>query len=216
MEKKPIIVDFEGLDCSFKETNSKKLAEHLHGKRYEFPDYSSESSYFIRQYLSGKYSMINNKAPIMMAYLMEMFDVWHTKVVPDIKNGLEVVVFDRFWYSNYYYQCESTKDKITLQLIANELGLPKCDILFKMMTNFSLTIEKIREKNNRDILELDEEKLKKVHCDFSICDFNRMRHVYNILTYDDDGFRNPDEIFSEIALKYSTAYNEIQKYNLKK
>ena len=43
-EKKPIIVDFEGLDCSFKETNSKKLAEHLHGKRYEFPDYSSESS----------------------------------------------------------------------------------------------------------------------------------------------------------------------------
>ena len=49
MEKKPIIIDFEGLDCSFKETNSRKLAEYLHGKRYEFPDYSSESSYFIKQ-----------------------------------------------------------------------------------------------------------------------------------------------------------------------
>ena len=30
MEKKePIIIDFEGLDCSFKETNSKKLADYL-------------------------------------------------------------------------------------------------------------------------------------------------------------------------------------------
>ena len=155
--------------------------------------------------------MINNKAPIMMAYLMEMFDIWHTKVVPDIKNGLEVVVFDRFSYSNYYYQCDSTKDKITLQIMVNELKLPKCDIIFKMMTNFNLTIKKIREKCNRDILESDEEKMKKVYCNFSICDFNKLDRVYNILTYNDDGFRSPDEIFKEIILKYSTAYNEFQK-----
>lgn len=216
MDRNPIIVDFEGLDCSFKETNSKKLADHLNTKRYEFPDYSSESSYFIKQYLSGKYSMINSKSPIMMAYLMEMFDVWNTKVVPDIKNGLEVVVFDRFWYSNYYYQCESTKDRITLQLIANELRLPKCDILFKMITNFDLTIKKIREKNSGDILESDEEKMKKVHHNFSVCDFNnRIDNVYDILTYDGDNFRSPDEIFNEIVSKYSVAYNEIQKCKLK-
>ena len=95
--------------------------------------------------------------------------------------------------------------------MVNELKLPKCDIIFKMMTNFNLTIKKIREKCNRDILESDEEKMKKVYCNFSICDFNKMDRVYNILTYNDDGFRSPDEIFKEIILKYSTAYNEFQK-----
>lgn len=209
MEKKPIIVDFEGLDCSFKETNSKKLAEHLHGKRYEFPDYSSESSYFVRQYLSGKYSNINNKIPIMMAYLIEMFDVWHTKVVPDIKNGLEVVVFDRFWYSNYYYQCDTIKDKINLQIMANELNLPKCDIIFKMMTNFDLTFKKIKEKNSNDILESDEKKMRETHYKFSVCDFNGFKNICNIYTYDNNGFRSENDIFNEIILKYSAIYNNL-------
>ena len=92
MKHSPILIDFEGLDCSFKETNSKKLAEHLNAKRYEFPNYSSESSYFVRQFLSGKYKDIEGADHIMLAYLMEMFDVWNTKVLPDIKNGLEIGV----------------------------------------------------------------------------------------------------------------------------
>lgn len=216
MEKKePIIIDFEGLDCSFKETNSKKLADYLEGKRYEFPDYSSESSYFIKQYLSNKYCMISNTAPIMMAYLMEMFDVWHTKIIPDIKNGLEIIVFDRFWYSNYYYQCNTLKDRITLQFIVNELRLPKCDIMFKMLTNFNLTITKIRSKANKDILESDEKKMKEVHDKFMKCDFNKLPNIQDIYTYEGNNFRTEDEIFNDIKSKFFNIYNDRIKHNLR-
>jgi len=200
--KLPIMIDFEGLDCSFKETNSKRLASFLNTKRYEFPYYASENSYFIRQYLSGKYKDIDINTPIMIAYLMEMFDEWNTKIIPDIKNGLDVIIFDRFWYSNYYYQCKTTRDRIALQILVNELGLPKCDIIFKMMTNFDITIKKIREKNDKDILESDEEKMKEVHSRFETCKFNGVNNVEEIYTYNGNEFRSEDEIFEDITTRY--------------
>lgn len=207
MKHSPILIDFEGLDCSFKETNSKKLAEHLNAKRYEFPNYSSESSYFVRQFLSGKYKDIEGADHIMLAYLMEMFDVWNTKVLPDIKNGLEIVIFDRFWYSNLYYQCKSHRDRIALQIIVNELKLPNCNMMFKMITNFNLTMKKIKEKNSKDILESDESNMRKVHNRFSKCKFATVPYVEEILTYNNGEFRNEDEIFNEIVSKFFDVYN---------
>ena len=51
---------FEGLDCSFKETNSKAYLDYLRSKGrkaelFSFPRYDKESSYFVREYLGGKY-----------------------------------------------------------------------------------------------------------------------------------------------------------------
>ena len=204
--RKPMLIDFEGLDCSFKETNSKKLAEHLGGKRYEFPDYSSESSYFVRQFLSGKYKGIDAN-PIMLAYLMEMFDVWNTKVIPDIKNGLKFVIFDRFWYSNIYYQCKTDKDLLSLQIIKNALKLPDCHLLFKMITDFNLTIKKIREKNSKDILESDENKMREVHARFNSCTFPNVNCMYNINTFENGDFRSKDDIFNDVLSKFFVVYN---------
>lgn len=207
MQYKPVLIDFEGLDCSFKETNSKKLAEHLDGKRYEFPDYSSESSYFVRQFLSGKYKDLDTNHPIMLAYLIEMFDVWNTKVLPDIKNGLKFVIFDRFWYSNVYYQCKTGKDLISLYIIKNTLNLPDCHLLFKMITDFDLTIKKIREKNSKDILESDENKMREVHTKFNRCTFPNVNCMYNINTFENGNFRSKDDIFNEILEKFFITYN---------
>ena len=198
----PIIIDFEGLDCSFKETNSKRLAEYLNGKRYEFPKYDSESSYFIRQYLAGKYNGIISTDTVMTIYLMEMFDIWHTQIMPDIRNGLEIIVLDRFWYSNYYYQCTTIEDKIKLQKLVSQMNLPNCNVLFKMLTNFDLTIKKIRSKKNKDILESDEERMRITYDRFNNCAFSKANNVVEIYTYDENGFRNKDDIFEDIKRNY--------------
>ena len=64
------IIDFEGMDASYKETNSNALYEYLKKERYasaiadgkidvvklEFPSYDPRRSYFVSEYLHGSYS----------------------------------------------------------------------------------------------------------------------------------------------------------------
>lgn len=186
MKKKFMIVDFEGLDCSFKETNAKTLTERIgdEAKYYSFPAYDSESSYFVRQYLEGKYKNVGlTNEMIIRFFLLDMFDQWNNQVIPDIKNGIKYVILDRFWTSNLYYfsnlNCDSTAlnrlDYDYIIRLAQKYHLPTPDIIFKMKTDLELMLRNVRYKAAKnDIHESNTNFLTKVFMQFDACYFNNL------------------------------------------
>lgn len=183
MKKKFMIVDFEGLDCSFKETNAKILAKYIghEAKYYSFPSYNSESSYFVRQYLSGNYRNVGlDNEMIIRFFMLDIFDHWNTQIIPDIKNGIKYVILDRFWTSNLYYfsnlTCEGTAlDRLDYEYtvrLAKKYHLPNPDIIFKMKTDLELMLRNVRHKAaENDIHESNTDFLTKVFKQFDACYF---------------------------------------------
>ena len=103
------IIDFEGLDCCFKETNSKFLTEcllkwGLKGKRYAFPNYDSPSSYFVKQWLSKAYDGMNlSFVAVENLYLLDQMDTFQQIAKEAEEEDFDFIVLDRFWPSGVYY-----------------------------------------------------------------------------------------------------------------
>jgi hypothetical protein len=76
-----------------------------------------------------------------------------------------------------------------------------------MITDFDLTIKKIREKNSKDILESDEDKMREVHAKFNSCTFPNVNCMYNISTFENGDFRSKDDIFNDVLSKFFIVYN---------
>lgn len=169
MSKGKLIV-FEGIDCSFKETNSKALFEYL--KTVEsipkvnliaFPTYGSPSAYFVEKFLKSEYK---NDDPyfISLLYAMDRADTIERENVKErLENG-EWFIFDRYVTSNVVYQCARSKDiryKNALAEFINTteydiIKLPRPDLeIFLHCTNDDLVKKVISEKENKDKNELD-------------------------------------------------------------
>lgn len=110
--KKGLLLVFEGLDYSFKETNSKRLYEYVKKNITDkvlllsFPNYESESSIFVKNYLSGKYGNASEVDPYQasMCYAMDRYDTIHSL---NIKEKLEegyIIIMDRYIGSNLIFQ----------------------------------------------------------------------------------------------------------------
>lgn len=210
MKKKFMIVDFEGLDCSFKETNAKILTERIgdEAKYYSFPSYDSESSYFVRQYLGGAYKDVGlNNEMVIRFFILDMFDQWNTQVIPDIKNGIKYVILDRFWTSNLYYfsnlSCDGTAlnrlDYDYTVRLAQKYHLPTPDIIFKMKTDLELMLRNVRYKAAKnDIHESNTDFLIKVFKQFDVCYFYNLGagvfpiEVYKVDMDSDDSIGRSD------------------------
>lgn len=173
--KNTIIIAMEGLDCCFKETNSKFLKEYLKDKGYSvilkhFPRYENAGGIFAKKYLQGRYNMekfeLNNeserKANLHLVgafYMMDMYD-WYTTFYNTygFRNKKTVLIFDRWFYSTMYYL---TKDinlntsfeergcyysDIIFEDAKNIYNLPEADIMIKMVNNNIEQIETISKK----------------------------------------------------------------------
>lgn len=171
INKCPIIV-FEGMDCSYKETNSRKLSEYFN--RYSdytviyqsFPRYSVGSSYFVREYLNGKYQ--NNKYISIYSYLLDMID-WWVDISDRIVEDKSIIILDRFYLSNLYYlnreiykeaidkdgNIENIKLRVYMKEIldiVDKVGLPlHIDLLVKMENTVENTLRKIRDRDGEDM-----------------------------------------------------------------
>ncbi len=73
-------------------------------KYIDFPRYSSESSYFIRSFLQGKYKEIPDWKMICDFYTMDRFDAWINQGIGSMYENNTPMVFDRYCYSNIVYQ----------------------------------------------------------------------------------------------------------------
>lgn len=183
MNKGKIIV-FEGLDYSFKEYNSKKLYEYIKENitkkviLLSFPNYESNSSYFVNEYLQGNYgecSEVDEKECTLL-YAVDRYDTIKKNNVKELLEEGYYIIMDRYIGSNLIFQTAKIfnreKDIIddndigittglidskindyiewALDLELNILNLPKWDkvIYMNMPLNISYPLMKERDLKN--------------------------------------------------------------------
>ena len=228
------LIVFEGLDCSFKETNAKKLKEYITNTGREcvcksFPTYGNPSAYFVEQFLKGSYGKIEDLSPrtVSIFYMIDMFDYMNKEGLKLLESGTDIIL-DRYWYSNIYYRIGAAKldsvrkgeedyvnpammEYITdfIDNLADELDLPSPDIIFKMNNDKELMIETVKKKNSKDdILEANYDYLREVHDAFTEMDFKKYSDcVFGIPVTDENGFRSHEEIYKDIVDRFSEVYH---------
>lgn len=168
------IIEFEGLDVSFKETNAKALADYLRKKGYRvsvisFPRYNTESSYFVQKMLDGYYGTVKPEV-IHKMYALDRFDYIKMNNVESRLESGEWFIFDRYVGSSMLYQTaeiEDNKKRIEMQdKIADYeyevLGIPKPDLVIAMYSTLDLIVQKISEKDKTDAFERNTKFMRKV------------------------------------------------------
>jgi thymidylate kinase/thymidylate synthase ThyX len=109
MKQTGTFIVIEGTDGSGKGTQFKLLAEHLQNQGYEvetfdFPQYDNPSSYFVREYLNGKYGTAEEVGPYTgsLFYALDRYEA-----APAIREALaqgKIVLANRFTGSNMAHQ----------------------------------------------------------------------------------------------------------------
>ena len=160
---KPFIIDFEGIDGTFKYTNACKLQDYIEDTYtsnvivISFPNYDGESSYLLREYFKENI----NKQPlspkmVSTLFMLDMYDVYY-KQLKEYYDKNYIMIFDRFWYSNIYYQGASyalkagdREAKLNIysyeklykdfereiyELNESEFKLPKANLIYTMIHN---------------------------------------------------------------------------------
>lgn len=225
MRKGKIIV-FEGLDYSFKETNSKKLYQYIKGnitekvKLLSFPNYNSESSYFVKQYLQGKYGDLNevNEYITSLFYLLDRYDTIKKENVEELLNQGYYIILDRYTGSNLIFQSTKIDQRNEESAISNILKidylkwikdleynickLPKADVTIYMNMPVKVSFELMKERQlknqqdkdihegNKEYLELVEENAMNI----------AITHLWNIVNCTDEqlNIKSEEELFNEI------------------
>lgn len=196
-------IGFEGMDACYKETNAAFLFNYLkdiYFKEYidegklnihlvSFPNYDSESSYFVKQYLGDKYDNLLKSYGDYRAngFSFDLITNFYLLDMVDTLNKIDttkptIIIFDRYFYSQMYYltknihKCYTEKlyDDYTIKICidkiiekANEYKLPKLNFLYKMYNDEETMLDTIKKRSEEkgtplDKYESDVEYLKSV------------------------------------------------------
>lgn len=204
-DKYNFFITLEGLDATFKETNAKAIASYIKEdfKKYidnfdlqvkivSFPRYKSQASYYVRQYLKGKYVDSSDLSLVSNLFLLDMYDWYEGAKVNKFFSKPSIVIFDRYWYSMLYYlnkKVEETYRHMSnseefiknnqhsiFDTAHNTYKLPVTDVLVKLQNNNMKDISSkitIRNKGKEDldIYESDKNYLGFVRNVFNDTDF---------------------------------------------
>lgn len=179
------IIVIEGTDGCGKETQSKKLVEHLKNRninviKQDFPNYESASCAPVKMLLNGE---LGNTADSLDAYQSSiLFAVdrlcTFKKELKNIENSNDVVlVLDRYVESNLLYQACKIDDDVARSQYTNwlfdleysKLKLPKPDLVIYLNVppQVSTQLVKLRGANKngqeKDIYESDNNYMQKVY-----------------------------------------------------
>ena len=240
MNQLPIIIDFEGIDYSFKETNAKLLETYFNSlgiksKMYSFPQYGEKSAYFVEKYLNGDYTIDHNAAPYL--FMLDMMDTFQTKIVEDMKNGLEVLILDRYWYSNVYYSYNdrlpsslgSTDSEIRsisammdiyepLLKLAKGFCLPNADLIISMGPFLSSDprdyYQTMNTRQKKDIYEKDMNFMVETFNHFKT--FNRFMKTYMKTILVEEVNISNEEIPRQKENIFGDILHIVEKYNIEK
>lgn len=104
------IIEIEGVDRSGKETQCKMLENKLKSKGYKvlrvsFPNYASDSSYFVKKYLNGDFGNVDslNAYQASMFYAMDRLITYKQQIEPVI-DEYDFIILDRYVLSNLIHQ----------------------------------------------------------------------------------------------------------------
>ncbi len=169
----------EGTDASGKTTQFELLAKRLAAEGYDvvtfdFPQYDKDSSYFVKEYLAGKYGTTNEVGPYTSSVFYAMDRYSARRAIAEALNNGKIVLSNRFTGSNMAHQ--GTKfthpeerrgyfiwlDNFEYQM----LGIPRptASIVLRVDAQTTNQLLHIRaEKDNRklDIHEADIKHLEK-------------------------------------------------------
>jgi dTMP kinase len=176
------LIVIEGVDCSGKETQTKKLFERLEKENFDvervsFPNYESESSAPVKMYLRGDFGKsaydVNPYAASVL-FAVDRFASYKTDWGKKARDG--VVIADRYVTSNMVHQASKIDDEDEKKkyiswlydLEYEKMGLPKPDLVIFLDMPPEISERLNRERKNKitgseekDIHECDLEYLKK-------------------------------------------------------
>ena len=209
-----MLIAIDGVDASGKETQSKLLYEKLlsDGKRVRrisFPMYESNSSYFVKEYLSGSYgknpSDVNAYAASML-FAADRFATFRTDWGKNYLSG-DIIIADRYVTSNLIHQAGKIADEKEKKAFIeweedfeyNKLGLPRPDItvFLDMPTEYAEKLmsgrsNKITGGEKKDIHESNTEYLKASYKNAT--DISDMLSWERISCVENGRILTPDEI----------------------
>lgn len=142
-----MIVAFEGIDASGKQTQSLKLAQKLAAARLSFPNYDTESGRIIRAYLNGHCYTV----PAM--YDGHVFQALQTinrlemyGLIMELQRHGRAIVFDRYYASALVYGTADGVSEEWIKLIQAPLPEPDHQVLIDIPVAESFT----RRPDKRD------------------------------------------------------------------
>lgn len=178
------LVDIEGTDCSFKATQTRMLRnmfdkdEFNLGPEVSFPTYK-ESSYFIKNYLGGKYGTGLLPEINCSFYTMDRVIDYYTRWKENYDRG-ELIFCDRYIGSNLIHQACNIEDDEECKKFCDwileyenevcKLPVPDVTILLLMDPELAAPIraKQKQEEGNKNGLDID------IHED----DLNHLKHAY--------------------------------------
>lgn len=186
MPKYNSIIAFEGLDCSFKETNYKSFLYKLRDMRgpyfkihkESFPRYNNSSAIGIKKWLNGDFDrdvLMNLPEARKMLYSLDRFSYWYDSAdttdgtrrieLLNDTNNFHYFVFDRYSLSNTIYNPNDKNDLSIDDFLfdKDKFAIPNPNVIVWMrMKNFDVLKNLILKKNNKDENETDLEYLEEV------------------------------------------------------
>lgn len=161
--KRGLFIVIEGIDGSGKATQAKLLHKKLVDEGYDvaefsFPQYDLESSYFVKQYLNGKYGGASEVGPYTgsLFYALDRFEA-----SMEIRNAIEdgkIVIADRYTGSNMAHQgtkfdnVEERKGYFLWldQLEFDMLKIPRPDFSFVLSIPAEIAQKQVSGKSKRN------------------------------------------------------------------
>lgn len=221
-----IIINFEGLDYSFKETNSKRLYEYIKRSITEkvilisFPNYESQSSYFVHEYLKKSYGDADNvnEKQASLFYAMDRYDTMKKINIEKLLDEGYYIILDRYTGSNLIFQStkiyNKNKDNTSAESLVedfiewandleyNILQLPKPDkvIYMNMPVKISYPLMQERALKNgetEDCHESDREFMESVEKNALYTAKYLNWNIVNCIN-DTDQIRDEESIFMDI------------------
>lgn len=179
--KRNAIIAFEGLDCSFKETNHKAFVNRLMRTRDEsiykihtesFPRYDNPISEPLKQWLNGTLArpvLMERPKAVCNLYAIDRFSYWYDtntlncNLLHTDNKEFHYFIFDRYGSSNAIYNPIYKDNFDNIVYDYREWLIPLPDVVVWMrMRDFDTLARLLGEKKDKDKNEMDLDFLKKV------------------------------------------------------
>ncbi len=166
-EKEPLeqglFIVIEGSDGSGKKTQTRLLTKNLKAeghavKTLEFPNYKSESCYFVKRYLNGDYGSADEVDPrtASLFFALDRFDL-KSEIETAFNEGL-IVVSDRFAAANLAHQGTKIKEHQERleffewldQLEFGILKIPRPTVYLVLDVPVEISMELLRKRHELD------------------------------------------------------------------
>ena len=161
-QQKGKFIVIEGTDGSGKTTQFEKLVLRIENRvaTFDFPQYDKPSSFFVKEYLNGRYGTVEEVGPYKASifYAIDRFDI-SSKIREAVSDG-KIVVSNRYVGSNMGHQGAKIEDKKErtkyfkwlYELEYGILGIPKPDLNIILYMPAEIAQGFVDKKSARDYI----------------------------------------------------------------